>query len=94
MEKQGLINEISGNTGVKKITVAKTIEALMETIRHCMTKNQKVYLKGFGTFIVIKRAKKFGRNIKKNITVIIPEHFVPVFKPSKEFIVRSRSTES
>ena len=91
MTKQDLVNEVSKSTGVEKIAVEKTIEALMETVRVSMAKNQNIYLRGFGTFIVKKRAKKTARNISKNTTVIIPEHFVPSFKPAKEFMDKIKS---
>ena len=91
MTKQDLVNEVSKSTGVEKITVEKTIEALMETVRVSMAKNQNIYLRGFGTFLVKKRAKKTARNISKNTTVIIPEHFVPSFKPAKEFMDKIKS---
>lgn len=86
MTKDELANEIARKTGVNKFEVIKTIESLMDTIKSNMIKNQNIYLRGFGTFVVKKRAKKTARNISKNTTVIIPEHFVPVFKPSKEFV--------
>jgi DNA-binding protein HU-beta len=44
-----------------------------------------VYIRGFGSFVIKKRAKKIGRNIKKNVAIEIPEHFIPVFKPAKVF---------
>jgi DNA-binding protein HU-beta len=43
-------------------------------------------VRGFGSFILKKRAAKIGRNIKKNIAVEIPEHHIPAFKPAKEFV--------
>ena len=48
--------------------------------------DEAVYLRGFGTFKAKKRAEKTGRNIKKNTTIIIPEHHMPAFKPSKTFV--------
>jgi DNA-binding protein HU-beta len=45
-----------------------------------------VYLRGFGSFVIKKRAEKTGRDISKNTTLIIPEHFVPTFKPAKTFV--------
>jgi DNA-binding protein HU-beta len=45
-----------------------------------------VYLRGFGSFVVKKRAEKTARNISKNVTIKIPEHFIPSFKPSKSFV--------
>ena len=84
MTKQDLVSEISKSTGIEKVTVMKTIEALMDTVKTSMANNKNVYLRGFGTFLVKKRAKKTARNISKNTTIIIPEHFVPIFKPAKE----------
>jgi len=91
MTKQDLVNDISKSTGVDKVNVSKTVEALMETIKVSMIKNQNIYLRGFGSFIVKKRAKKTARNIAKKTTIIIPEHFVPAFKPAKEFMDKIRS---
>jgi len=58
----------------------------METVKDSLTGNKNVYLRGFGSFIVKKRAKKLARNISKNTTLIIPEHFVPAFKPADVFM--------
>jgi Bacterial nucleoid DNA-binding protein len=91
MTKQDLVNEISKQTGIEKIAVSKTVEALMETVKSSMTKNNNVYLRGFGTFLVKKRAKKTARNISKNTTLIIPEHFIPAFKPAKEFVEKIKT---
>ncbi len=86
MTKANIVTEISKSTGIEKITVLKTVEALMETVKDSLSKNKNVYLRGFGSFIVKKRAEKTARNITKNTTIIIPEHFIPAFKPSKTFV--------
>ena len=52
MTKADIVNEISKNTGIEKITVQKTVEALMETIKDSLIKDKNVYLRGFGSFIV------------------------------------------
>ena len=85
MTKADIVNEISKNTGIEKVTVQKTVEAFMESIRESLVKDKNVYLRGFGSFIVKKRAKKTARNISKNTTIIIPEHYIPAFKPAKSF---------
>ena len=85
MTKAEIVNEISEKTGIEKIVVQTTVEAFMKSIRSSMTDGKNVYLRGFGTFLVKKRAEKLGRNISKNTTVIIPEHFIPAFKPAKTF---------
>jgi DNA-binding protein HU-beta len=86
MTKADIVNEISKNTGIEKITVQKTIEAFMESVKDSLKENENVYLRGFGSFIVKKRAQKTARNISKNTTIIIPEHFIPSFKPAKTFV--------
>ncbi len=86
MTKADIVNEISKNTGIEKVTVQKTVEAFMETVKDSLVKDKNVYLRGFGSFVVKKRAKKTARNISKNTTIIIPEHNIPAFKPSKTFV--------
>ena len=86
MTKADIVNEISKSTGIEKITVQKTVEAFMEAVKDSLVSNKNVYLRGFGSFIVKKRAKKTARNISKNTTIVIPEHKIPAFKPAKSFI--------
>ncbi|GAI56296.1 unnamed protein product, partial [marine sediment metagenome] len=73
-------------TGIKKKDTKETIELFMEAIKESLIKGKNVYLRGFGSFIIKKRAKKTGRIISKNITIIIPEHFIPSFRPAKPFM--------
>ena len=91
MTKADIVNEIAKNTGIEKVTVQKTVEALMDTIKHSMVTGNNVYLRGFGSFIVKKRAKKTARNISKNTTIIIPAHNIPAFKPAKSFVTKVKS---
>lgn len=91
MTKAELVNEISTKTGIEKVAVQQTIESMMKVIRNSLINNENVYLRGFGSFIVKKRAKKTGRIITKNTTIIIPEHFIPAFKPAKTFTERVKN---
>ncbi|MBN9293234.1 MAG: integration host factor subunit beta [Flavobacteriia bacterium] len=86
MTKADIINEISNATGVEKNEVSKTVEAFMTSIKNTMAKGENVYLRGFGSFVVKRRAEKTGRNISKNTTIIIPAHNIPSFKPAKVFV--------
>ncbi len=86
MTKADIVNEIAKKTGIEKVTVQRTVEEFMDAVKESMVAGKNVYLRGFGSFIVKKRAKKTARNISKNTTIIIPEHFIPAFKPSKTFI--------
>lgn len=86
MTKAELVNKIAMNTGVEKVTTSAVIEDLMNEVKSAVVQNESVFLRGFGTFKAKKRAKKTGRNIKKNVTIIIPEHYIPAFKPAKKFV--------
>ena len=85
MTKAEIVPEIAGKTGIEKKDVLNTIEAFMEVVKESLTREENVYLRGFGSFIVKKRAQKTARNISKNTTIIIPEHNIPAFKPAKTF---------
>lgn len=85
MTKADIVNEISKSTGVEKAQVQQIVEAFMDTVKTSMIANNNVYLRGFGSFIIKKRATKVARNISKNTTITIPEHNIPAFKPSKSF---------
>ncbi|MDB4584074.1 integration host factor subunit beta [Draconibacterium sp.] len=85
MTKADIVNEISKKTGIEKATVLKTVEAFMETVKDSLGEGENIYLRGFGSFIVKKRAEKTARNISKNTSIIIPAHNVPAFKPANIF---------
>ena len=85
MRKADLINKISDKTGIAKVDVLVTLEAFFKEVKSSLKEGESVYIRGFGSFIVKKRAKKIGRNIKKNVAIEIPEHYIPVFKPAKVF---------
>ena len=68
MTKAEIVTEIANKTGIEKKDVLNTIEAFMEVVKESLTKEENVYLRGFGSFIVKKRAQKTARNISKNTT--------------------------
>ncbi len=86
MTKADIVNEIAKSTGIDKATVLTTVEAFMESVKDSLAKNENVYLRGFGSFVVKQRAEKTARNISKNTTIIIPAHNIPSFKPAKTFV--------
>jgi len=86
MTKADIISKISDKTGIEKIAVQTTVEEFMKTVRKSLEDGENVYLRGFGSFVVKRRAQKTGRNISKNTTIIIPAHFIPSFKPAKSFV--------
>ena len=88
MTKAEIVNEIAKSTGVERIKVQSVVEGFMESVKNSLAAGENVYLRGFGSFTVKKRAKKTARNISKNTTIVIPEHNVPAFKPAKTFIAK------
>ncbi len=86
MRKVDLVNQIADKTGIPKVDVLVTLETMLKEIKESLSKGENIYIRGFGSFITKKRAAKIGRNIKKNVAVHIPEHFIPAFKPSKDFV--------
>lgn len=91
MTKADIISEISTKTGIEKVDVQETVEAFFKVIKNSMIGGENVYVRGFGSFVVKKRAQKTARNISKNTAIIIPEHYVPSFKPAKVFIEKVKS---
>lgn len=86
MTKAEVIAEIAEKTGLEKADVSATIEAFFSVVKNSMSEGKNIYIRGFGSFVNKKRARKVARNISKNTAIIIDEHYVPSFKPSKEFV--------
>jgi len=91
MTKADIVNEVSKTTGIEKLTVQKAVEAFMETVKDSLVDGKNVYLRGFGSFVVKKRAEKTARNISRNTTIIIPSHNIPSFKPAKTFVSKVKN---
>ncbi|HRH38908.1 MAG TPA: HU family DNA-binding protein [Flavobacteriales bacterium] len=86
MTKAELIAIISKKTGIERMVVSATVEALMDEVKHSLTSGEDVHMRGFGSFVVKHRAQKTGRLLSKNTTIIIPAHDVPAFKPADVFV--------
>ncbi|MFN0031470.1 MAG: HU family DNA-binding protein [Flavobacteriales bacterium] len=86
MTKADIVTEISNKTGIDRNDVLTIVEGFMSTVKGALENGENVYLRGFGSFITKKRAEKLGRNILAKTSVVIPAHYIPAFKPSKEFV--------
>lgn len=86
MRKADLVAKIAESTGVAKVDVLVAMEAFFKEVKDTLASGENVYVRGFGSFVVKKRAKKIGRHIKKNEAIEIPEHFIPAFRPAKVFV--------
>ena len=93
MTKAEVITEIADKTGIDKADVTTTVEAFFSVVKSSMSEGQNIYVRGFGSFINKKRAKKIARNISKNTAIVIDEHYIPSFKPSKVFIQKIKTSD-
>ncbi|MBQ0015802.1 MAG: integration host factor subunit beta [Bacteroidales bacterium] len=85
MTKAEIVSEIHQKTGIDRTAALIVVEEMMTSIMSAMRRGENVYLRGFGTFEIVRRAEKTGRNITKNTPLVIPAHNIPKFKPCKEF---------
>ena len=92
MTKAEVITEISEKTGIEKSDVTTTVEAFFNVVKDTLATGENIYVRGFGSFVNKKRAKKVARNISKNTAIIIDEHFIPSFKPSKVFVEKIKTS--
>ncbi|TNE80366.1 MAG: integration host factor subunit beta [Bacteroidetes bacterium] len=94
MTKADVINEIVNRTGIGKAEVQQTIETFFKVMKTSMIEGNNIYFRGFGSFVLKKRAKKIARNISKNTAMEIPAHFIPKFKPAKTFADKVKKSEA
>ncbi|MBI2968825.1 MAG: integration host factor subunit beta [Bacteroidetes bacterium] len=86
MTKAQLVKKISEKTGIQQVDTLAVVESFMSEVKESLIAGENVYLRGFGSYFLKKKAQKPGRIIKRNITITIPAHYVPAFKPVKSFV--------
>lgn len=85
MTKTELITAVNEKVeGVLKKQVKQVIDCLFETMQETLENKDFVRIVGFGTFSVKERDARMGRNPKTGEEMLLPKHFVPVFKPGAE----------
>jgi len=90
--KADLIAKIAQDTELDKLQVQSTIESFFKVVKDSMEAGENIYVRGFGSFVNKKRARKVARNISKGTAVVVEPHYVPSFKPSKGFIDRVKAS--
>lgn len=85
MTKAEIVAVAAAKSGLNPGVVSEVFNQCIDAIRSANEKDKNVYIRGFGTFGVVTRAAKKGRNISKNTTIDIPSHRAPHFLPSKGF---------
>lgn len=92
MTKQDIVDAVSEATGLTKVETEAVMNGIMGTIIESLERNERVELRGFGTFGVKHRMPKKARNPGTNEPIYLPERYVPTFKPSK--IMRAKVDEA
>jgi DNA-binding protein HU-beta len=85
MTKADIVAKISEKLGMEKGDVQATVESFMSEVKISLESGDNVYLRGFGSFIIKKRAEKTGRNISKNTTINLISPFESR-KPSRTML--------
>ena len=85
MRKLDIVNQIHSKTNINRQDIKKVVESFMKEIKESLNNGQNIYLRGFGTFELKKRAEKTARNILKNKIIKVPAYHIPKFKPCKSF---------
>lgn len=90
MRKEELIKQVAESTGIAICEVRTVIEAaLKETVDAVLM--ERLFIRGFGTLSPKHYKRKVARNIHKNETIVIAEHYTPHFKPAKSFKNRTKN---
>ena len=93
MTKADVVSKISEQTGINKSDVLITVESFVNVLKASMEDGDDVFIRGFGSFVNKKRARKVARNISKNTAIVVEAHYVPTFKPAKEFVEKVKKSK-
>jgi nucleoid DNA-binding protein len=86
--KADIVDQIAEETGLTKTDTAAIVEGFLSAVTQALVNEDHIEIRGFGTFKVVRRAPRTGRNPKTGEAVRIPSRPVPVFKPSRELRIR------
>ena len=84
MTKAELIGVIAKAAGITKDKAGKALDTFQDAVTKELKKNGKLALVGFGTFSVVKRKAREGRNPQTGKAIKIPAKKVVKFKAGKE----------
>jgi integration host factor subunit beta len=88
MTKAELVESIALETGVSKKDTGIIVNLILENIGRALVQNDKVELRGFGSFKVKSRNSRLARNPRTGDSVTVPAKLVPYFKASNELKAR------
>lgn len=84
MTKAELVKEVAQAADLSKKHSEVIVNVVFESIIDALQQDEKVELRGFGSFRIRQRRSRQGRNPKTGDKVQVPPKKIPYFKPGKE----------
>ncbi len=84
MTKADIVDVIASATGLTKVETEAVVDGFIQTVIDTMKQGKNIEIRGVGSFKVKKRKGRVARNPRTGEQVMVEEHFVPIFKVSKE----------
>lgn len=85
MTKADIVEKVAAGTGLTKLETEAIIEGFLNTVIQSLREGHGIEIRGFGSYKVKKKNSRYARNPRTGEKVFVDEHFVPVFKFSKDF---------
>ncbi len=84
MTKADIVDHIAAGTGLTKVDTEAVVDGFIVTVVEALKEGKNIEIRGFGSFKTKKRRGRVARNPRTGEQVMVDEHFVPIFKVSKE----------
>jgi len=84
VRKQDLIKEVANEADLTEAQATKAVNAFLDAIQNSLSRNDEIQLSGFGSFKVVERAGREGRNPRTGETMQIAARRSPTFKPGTQ----------
>ncbi len=84
MTKADIVDNIAAATGLTKVETEAVVDGFLATVSQALKDGKSIEIRGFGSFKVKKRKARMARNPRTGEEVFVDEHYVPIFKVSKE----------
>jgi len=84
LTKADIVDVIATATGLTKVETEAVVDGFISTVINALKDGKTIEIRGFGSYKVKKRKGRIGRNPKTGQEVLVDEHYVPIFKVSKD----------
>ena len=84
MTKADIVDVIASGTGLTKVETEAVVDGFIQTVIASLRDGKNIEIRGFGSFKVKKRKGRVARNPRTGEQVQVDEHYVPIFKVSKD----------